>query len=259
MGQLITTAWRGLKVATVLVMLTVLIPTAAAAAYFYAQGWPRSWNSADWSSTNTAPDPRSDTDAIIQVYAARAGRWKGVFAVHTWIAVKPQNARAFTRYDVVGWGRPVRRNGWPVDGRWYSNAPRVVLELRGEDAERLIPEIEAAVARYPYNVRGGYGVWPGPNSNSFIAWIGRQVPGLGLEMPATAVGKDFIGAGPAWSQTPSGTGWQISWGGYAGAAIGLKEGLEVHVLGTTIGIDPQDLGIKLPGFGLLSFRRLWAG
>lgn len=242
-----------------LVAFFVLIPTAAAAAYFYAQGWPGSWSQADWSSTRTAPDPLQDREAIIQVYAARAGRWKGVFSVHSWIALKPKDARSFTRYDVVGWGRPVRRNGWPIDGKWYSNPPHVILELRGEDAERLIPQVHEAVDRYPYNGRGGYTVWPGPNSNSFIAWIARQVPGLGLEMPATAVGKDFIGGGLAWAPTPSGTGFQVSLGGYVGAAIAVKEGLEIHVLGATVGIDPQDLGIKLPGFGLVSARRMWSG
>lgn len=244
---------------TLFVVLTVLIPTAAAATYFYAQGWPARWSSADWSSTNTAPDPRTDREAIIQIYAARAGRWKGVVSVHTWIAVKDRNAPSFTRYDVVGWNFPVRRNGWPVDGRWYSNSPRVVHELRGTDAERLIPRIESAIARYPYSDRGDYTVWPGPNSNTFVAWIARQVPELKLEMPATAIGKDFIGDGPSWGPTPSGTGWQISWSGYLGAAIGWMEGLEVHVLGTTVGIDPQGLGLKLPGFGLVSIRQFWAG
>lgn len=240
-----------------LALFTVLLPTAAAAAYFYAQGWPRSWSSANWSSTNTAPDPRRTREAIVQVYAARAGRWKGVFSVHSWIAVKPEGAAEFTRFDVVGWGRPVHRNDWPVDGRWYSNTPDVILDIRGARAERLIPVIEAAVARYPYGERGDYTVWPGPNSNTFIAWIGRQVPELGLEMPAVAIGKDYLGAGPVWGPTPSGTGWQVSWGGFAGAAIALKEGFEVHLLGATIGVDPESLGIKLPGFGLLSLRALW--
>lgn len=246
--------WRGVRLTIVFVCATILLPAAAFGAYYYAQGWPASWHNADWSSTRTAPDPRKNREAIIQVYAARAGRWKGAIAVHTWITFKPENARGFTRFDVVGWGRPVRRDAFPVDGLWYSNRPRVILELRGAEARRLIPKIKAAVARYPHSKRGDYGVWPGPNSNSFVAWIGRQVPELGLEMPATAIGKDYLGEGPAWAPTPSGTGWQISWGGYMGAAMGIKEGVELHVLGTTVGLDPQDLGIKLPGFGLLSVR-----
>ena len=81
------------------------------------------------------------------------------------------------------------------------------------------------------------------------------MPELGLEMPATAVGKDYLGSGVTWAATPSGTGWQVSLGGYLGLAFGRKEGVEIHVLGTTIGIDPQDLGVKLPGFGLLALPK----
>lgn len=246
---------RWFRFLSAFLLLTIVVPTAAAAAYFYAQGWPAGWNSANWSSTNTAPDPKSNPEAIIQVYAARTGRWKGILAVHSWIAVKPKGAVRFKRFDVVGWRRTVVRNAFPVDGLWYSNDPRVILEIRGPRAEDLIPQIEAAVSRYPYGV--DYTVWPGPNSNTFVAWIGREIPELGLEMPATAVGKDYVGNGLVWAPTPSGTGWQISWSGFAGLAIGLKEGLELHILGTTIGIDPESLGIKVPGFGLISARDLW--
>lgn len=259
MNRLGAVIWRSVRLLVVFIFATMLLPAAAFGAYFYVQGWPASWNSADWSSTRTAPDPRTNKDAIIQVYAARAGRWKGALAVHSWITLKPRDAAGFTRFEVVGWGRPVRRNAFPVDGLWYSNPPRVILELRGAEAERLIPKIAAAVARYPYSGGGDYKVWPGPNSNSFIAWIGRQVPELGLEMPPTAVGKDYLGRGLAWGPTPSGSGWQISWGGYIGAAAAAKEGVEIHLLGTTIGLDFEGLGIKLPGFGLVSARSLFTG
>ena len=47
-----------------------------------------------------------------------------MFAVHSWIVLKRENATSWTRYDVVGWGNPVRTNGWPPDGRWYGNTPR---------------------------------------------------------------------------------------------------------------------------------------
>ena len=214
-------------------------------------GWPDNWSTADWSSARIAPDPKRDRNAIIQVYAARAGRWKGAFSVHTWIAVKPRNATTFSRYEVVGWGTPVRKNGYPVDGRWYGNPPRVIHEVRGEKAQMLIAEIESAIVSYPYQGRGTYRAWPGPNSNTFVAWIGREVPALGLEMPATAVGKDYLGGGLKVSATPSGTGWQVSAAGLIGLGAGWREGLEFHFLGATIGFDPENLGVKLPGIGLL--------
>ena len=85
------------------------------------------------------------------------------------------------------------------------------------------------------------------------------MPELGLELPPTAVGKDYLGAGFQVGPTPSGSGTQISWGGVLGMALGRREGLELHLLGATIGIDPQDLAIKLPAIGSLGLRRIWDG
>lgn len=234
------------------VLWVVLIPISLAGAWSFASGWPDSWRTADWSSSRLAPNPAIDKHAIIHVYAARAGRWKGIFSVHTWIAFKPKNAERFTRFDVVGWGPPIRKNGYPEDGRWYGNTPEIILEIKGEQAEQLIPKIQTAVSRYPYNQHGSYRVWPGPNSNTFVAWIGRELPELGLEMPPHAVGKDYIGDGIALAVTPSGSGWQLSFWGVLGMAVAWQEGLEVHLLGATIGLDFNDLGIKLPGIGALS-------
>jgi hypothetical protein len=235
------------------VVLLLCLPIMLMAVWSVAMGWPDNWRTADWSSARIAPDPASNREAIIQVYAARAGRWKGVFSVHTWIVFKPRNATGYTRYDVVGWGTPVRKNGYPVDGFWYSNAPEVVHEIRGEAAQSLIANIEGAVGSYPFGERGFYRAWPGPNSNTFVAWIARQVPGLGLEMPANAVGKDYLGNGLNVSKTPSGTGWQVSAWGLMGVAVAWREGIEFHFLGATIGVDIDDAAIKLPGIGSLGW------
>src|SRR2546427_2291946 len=43
-----------------------------------------------------APDPREAPEAVVQVYGARAMGEKGWFAVHTWVAVKPTDATAYT-------------------------------------------------------------------------------------------------------------------------------------------------------------------
>ena len=234
-------------------MLLVLVPVSVTGAWSLTAGWPESWRTADWSSTQQAPDPLVEKEAIVQVYAARAGRWKGIFSVHSWIGFKPENAAAFTRFEVVGWGPPLRRNKYAVDARWYGNDPDIILEVRGEKAAKLIPRIIAAVHRYPYKRQGSYGVWPGPNSNTFIAWIARQVPELNLEMPANAIGKDYLGDGVLIGPTPSGSGFQLSLWGVFGVAIAWQEGLEVHVLGTTMGLDFDEIGVKLPGIGKLSF------
>jgi len=245
---------QGLRVVVLFVAIFIGLPIAAGGAWFYAQGWPSGWSQADWTSAGIAPDPRADREALVQIYSARTGRWKSMFAVHCWIVIKPRGADRLVRYDVVGWGSPVRRDAWAPDARWYGNVPRIVREIRGAEAERLIPEIEDAIARYPYANRGDYKVWPGPNSNTFTAWVARQVPGLGLELPATAIGKDYLGDGWNVAPTPSGTGWQASWSGLFGAALAVREGLELNVLGATIGLDWDDFAVKLPSLGTISAK-----
>lgn len=230
------------------VILAIVLPIVVQATWSYASGWPRSWNRADWSSTGSLPAARSNPQAMVRIYAARSGRWKSIFAVHHWIVVKPAGGE-YSRYEVVGWGTPVRRNNYPPDARWYSNDPKVVHEVRGAAAEHLIPLITNAVADYQWQARGSYSVWPGPNSNTFVAHVLRQVPQLAAEMDPAGVGKDYLGPGFALAPTPSGTGWQISLWGLAGAALAVREGFEMHILGATIGIDPDDLRIKLPAIG----------
>jgi hypothetical protein len=70
--------------------------------------------------------------------------------------------------------------------------------------------------------------------------VARRVPELGLELPPTAVGKDYLGGATFFGPSPSGSGYQVSLFGIAGILAGVEEGLEVHLLGLTFGIDPLD-------------------
>jgi Protein of unknown function (DUF3750) len=210
------------------------------------------WSEARWDSAGLAPDPAATPEPVVQVYAARTWGWKGIFAVHTWIVMKREGAARYDRYEVVGWGvrhgRPaVRNNMRAIDGYWAGNPPRIVVDRRGPEVGALIERIEAAIATYPYPDQ--YRSWPGPNSNTFIAHIARSVPELGLELPPTAIGKDFLANGNLFAPTPSGTGYQMSLLGLLGLSLGRDEGLEVNLLGLTLGIDPLDVAIKLPGVG----------
>ena len=76
-------------------------------------------------------------------------------------------------------------------GAGILNTPYVVAAITGEEAERLMPQVEAAIASYPFSQRGDYGIWPGPNSNSFTAHVLRSVPDLDIALPPTAVGRDY--------------------------------------------------------------------
>jgi len=200
-----------------------------------------------------APDPAAEREAVIQVYAARTVGWRGLFAVHTWISVKPRDADAYTRYEVIGWGvgggaPSVRINRSGADNYWFGDRPELLVDLRGETAEPLIPRVEAAVASYPYPT--SYRTWPGPNSNTFVAWVGRSVHELRLKLPPTAIGKDFL-PGSVADTTPSGTGVQLSLWGLGGLAVGWDEGIELNFLTLNFGVDLTRPALKLPVFGRL--------
>ena len=243
-------SFRRLSRRTVL-MLTILIvfflPVFVRAALFAAGDAPRSWRDADWSSTGMLPPAHADKNARVVVFTGTAGAWKGVVAVHSWIVFKRENATRWTRYDVVGWGNPVRTNNWPVDGRWYGNAPRIIADISGVEAEQLIPRIETAVNAYTYAQAGDYSVWPGPNSNSFIAAILRAVPELGM-LPPNAIGRDYRPGFYA-GLTDSRTGIELNANGFASLKIGWVEGIEVNLLGLVAGLDLRNPALKLPGFG----------
>ncbi len=215
------------------------------------------WSKASWGSAGIAPDPATTEEAVVQVYAARAWGWKGVFAVHTWIIVKHERGSAYDRYDVVGWGvnrgaPAIRKNRHAPDGYWAGSPPELLVDHRGEGVQGMVERIEQAIQAYPYPDR--YVTWPGPNSNSFVAHLGRVVPELRLELPSTAIGKDYLERGRIIASTPSGSGYQLSLLGLAGFSLSRIEGVEFHLLGFTFGFDPFDLAIKLPSIDRIGLR-----
>ena len=218
---------------------------AAAGATVIAQDW----RNASREPAGLAPDPALVKEAVVQVYGARAVGAKGIFGVHTWFAVKPTNAKSWTVYEVIGWrlrwaeSVVVVRTRDP-DGRWFGSQPELYAEKRGKGVDELIKRIDKAARDYPY--ANEYTVWPGPNSNTFTAWIARAVPELGVDLPATAIGKDYLGRS-VFGSAPSGRGYQVSLGGVLGIAASGVEGLELNILGLNIGLGPS--GLKLPLIG----------
>lgn len=238
--------------------LAIYVAGAAALLHAGSASGADDWRLASREPVGLAPDPAVTPEPVVQVYAARALRWRGYFGVHPWIAVKPRDAAEWTVYEVNGWR--LRRSGSAVvtshrapDARWFGNAPELLAERRGEGVDELIARIEAAVGTYPWKHR--YRVWPGPNSNTFVAHVLRAAPELRVDLPPTAVGKDYLGLRPV-ARLPSGTGAQVSALGVLGLAAGWEEGLEVNLLGLTFGVDPRNLAVKLPLIGSLGPKRL---
>jgi hypothetical protein len=218
----------------------------------------QSWWELRRDSSAQSPDPAETPEAVVQVYAARTVGWRGVMAVHSWISVKPSRAAAYTRYEVMGWGvgngaASVRVNRSGPDNYWFGSRPERLVDRRGAGVDELIARIQAAVEAYPYPT--SYRTWPGPNSNTFVAYVGRAVPELRLDLPATAIGKDFIPGGMPVAMTPSGTGVQVSLFGLLGVLGGVEEGLELNVMTLTFGVDVKRPALKLPIVGRVGFSQ----
>jgi hypothetical protein len=211
------------------------------------------WQAADRSSAGLLPSPVEHPEAVVRVFAARTVRWRGIFAVHSWIVVKERNAPNYTRYDYTAWGEPIRINGFAADGRWFGSRPETIAAADGEVADRMIPKIRAAVESYQPRSYGDYRAWPGPNSNTFVTAVLAAVPELQATLPPTAIGKDFPYDGDMFGLTPSRTGVRFTLDGYLGLTVGWVEGIELNLLGAVFGVDLRRPAIKLPGLGRLGF------
>ena len=211
------------------------------------------WRTASREPAHIAPDPATTNAAVVNVTGSRTYSWRGAFGVHTWISVKPTDATTYTIYEVIGWRKRYGNSvlaiseGIPVR-YWFGKNPELLAELRGDGVDDVISKIDKAARAYPY--RDDYTVYPGPNSNTFTAWVAKQVPELRLDLPPTAIGKDYLGDSLV-DRAPSGTGYQFSIKGLLGIMAAVEEGLEINIIGLTFGIDPMSLAVKLPGIGRL--------
>jgi hypothetical protein len=225
-------------------------------AVFGATAIAADWRTASREPVGLAPDPAATPEAVIQVYGARTVGWKGAFGVHTWVAVKPTNAERWTVYEVVGWRLRWSDSAVVVshrapDGRWFGAEPELYADRRGAGVDDMIERIGQAAKAYPF--AGEYGLWPGPNSNTFTAYLTRHVPELGVDLPGTAIGKDYL-RDDIVHTPPSGRGLQVSLAGLLGFTASAVEGLELNLLGLSFGVGPS--GIKLPFIGRIGGGRI---
>jgi hypothetical protein len=195
------------------------------------------------------------SEPVVQVWGARTRGIKGVFGVHSWIATKPAGAREYTVYEVVGW-----RLRWTdtalvkrvrTHDHWFGAAGELYAEKRGAGVDDIIARVDKLAQDYPYAKE--YTLWPGPNSNTFVAWVTRQIPELGADLPATAIGKDYTGR-KVFGSAPSGRGIQLSLGGLLGFSASGVEGFELNLLSLNFGVGPG--GLKLPLVGRVGSPRI---
>jgi hypothetical protein len=230
--------------------LLYLLPIATSAALYTFKGRHLDWRSADRSSARLLAPESSNYEAAVRILSARTVSWRGIIATHSWVVIK-ESGGPYERFDYTAWGGPIWRDRFVPDGRWFGAEPEVIFAADGPAAARMIPLIRSTIQHYPYQNPGDYRIWPGPNSNTFVAAIMQAVPDIKATLPATAIGKDFPYNGRWVGLTPSKTGVRVNLGGYLGFTIGWYEGVELNLLGAVTGIDVRRPALKLPGVGRL--------
>lgn len=216
----------------------------------------KSWRDASRESANIAPKAEELKEDIVLIYHARAFKWRGYFGVHPWISFKRKSDSSYTVAQVTAWnihyqGSAIRYEQDLPDRKWFDSHPHLLFEARGEKATRIIEQVEELIKSYPYKDR--YRVFPGPNSNSFISYLIRNIDEIDEELPPTAIGKDYLEPGTFLTNTPSNTGFTLSLYGLLGLTCGLYEGIEINLFGLHFGIDFVYPGIKLPFIGRIGF------
>ncbi len=215
------------------------------------------WRTASRESMGIAPKASELEEDILQIYYARAFSWRGFFGVHPWIAWKKKDENEYTIAQVTSWN--LRRSGSTVqvyqdipDRRWFGSDADLLFEIRGSKAASAIKKIKKLLPSYPYT--NGYTLWPGPNSNTFIAYLIRNIDELTVELPPHAIGKDYMAIQDAFSLTASKTGVKFSLYGLLGAQVGASEGVYINLLGLQFGVDVWTPAIELPFVGRLGFE-----
>jgi len=164
---------------------------------------------------------------------ARESRW------HRW------DLWQYANHGGQSWGH-VHRDLLTASAGVGGGPPRIEREWRGEQARAILRALERS-PDYPY--RESYLAWPGPNSNTYPAWVLRQA-GVSADMDPRAIGRDYhgrYGVGP----TTTGTGVQAE-SPLLGVKLGLKDGAEMHFLCFTMGVNVWPPATKTP-FGRFGF------
>ena len=56
--------------------------------------------------------------------------------------------------------------------------------------DELIDAVDKAARAYPWKTI--YKAFPGPNSNTFTAWVAAKVPELDVALPFSAIGRSYL-------------------------------------------------------------------
>jgi hypothetical protein len=191
-------------------------------------------------------EPPDNTETTVLLVTGTLGPPLDDVARHPWFAVRRAGETEWQIFEVGGGGTEED----PFDNSPYEE-PILHAVWRGDEAaaDCVIRESPGAQDW----VEDNYIFYPGPNSNTFGDIVMRRCK-LSGALPSTSVGKDWRGKlGFGAGITSERTGVQLETP-IVGVKVGLKEGVELHFLGLSIGVDLWPPALIVPlGPGRLGF------
>jgi hypothetical protein len=130
----------------------------------------------------------------VEMYAATIPGIVGLIAAHYWLVVHSDDAgcHRFEVWQKANAGRNsaghVHFDLMPLTAKVGGGPSKLVSTWFGDEAEKLRQALQEAPAHYPYC--NTYRYWPGPNSNTFVAWVLRRA-GIKHNMGWNALGKRY--------------------------------------------------------------------
>ena len=194
-------------------------------------------------------DPPPNDETTVVLLTGGLGHPMNDIARHPWFAVRTKGEAEWWVYEV---GAGIRQEADPFrEHRGIYNTPMVHKVWRGDEAKQGAACIARVAPEVKREIDTNYRLYPGPNSNTFGDVVLRRCK-LSAGLPATSIGKDWRGLFGI-TLTTERTGVQVETP-LLGFKIGLKEGVELHVFGLSLGIDLWPPAIILPlGPGRLGF------
>jgi hypothetical protein len=193
------------------------------------------------------PQPQAPNELTVELHSAPLPGPLGYLARHHFFVVfepaegRPHRWDLWQHADAGGesWGH-VHRDLLSADAGVGGGPPRLERRWTGDEARALLAALGRS-AEYPY--RGGYFALPGPNCNTYVAWVLREA-GVSADLDPRALGKDYLGpVGVAYTTT--GTGVQAE-STLLGAKVGPHDGVELHLVTFTFGVDAWPPAVKTP-------------
>jgi hypothetical protein len=194
--------------------------------------------------------PRPDTPYVAVLSGELPGALREV-GRHSWIVANVRDASGAFHQRAYQWLGQAQVTDTDNPYSYFGDGEVAVHGVISGDAETITP-IVACLERETRAYRdANCGCWPGPNSNTFVDGLIRAC-GLGIELPATAVGKDYRGP-IGISGTEARTGVQVeTWVG--GVKIGAREGVVLDLAGLSLGVHLDPFGLEVPvGAGRFGF------